>query len=64
MFDEEPVVVHVKRVPATFEVRVIFVATLLHCCLLAGVFDRSGVGCTVTIKSVVVPSQPLARGVM
>ena len=44
----EPEAVQVKRVPETFEVRVIPVARLLHCCLEAGLFDISGVGLMVT----------------
>ena len=41
--------VHVNKVPATCEVRVMLVAVLLHCDLAGGEFDRSGNGYTVTI---------------
>ena len=41
---EDPEAVQVKSVPVTLDVKVIFVALLLHCCLLLGVFDKSGVG--------------------
>ena len=44
IFPELGVQVQVNCVPATFEVSVIFVGWLLHCCLLLGVFDKSGVG--------------------
>ena len=44
----EPVAVHVNNVPGTFDVREMFEGRLLHCSLLTGEFDRSGVGKTVT----------------
>jgi hypothetical protein len=44
----EPVAVHVKRVPATLEVRMILVFVLLHCDFDNGRLERSGVGYTVT----------------
>ena len=46
---EEPVAVQVKSVPETLELRGMFVFRLLHCNLLNGEFDRSGVGYTVTM---------------
>ena len=44
------VAVQVNNVPATFEVRMIFVVKLLQICLLRGVFERTGKGNTVTMK--------------
>ena len=41
---ELPDAVHVKRVPATGEVRVIPVEMLLQMLLLNGLFDKVGVG--------------------
>ncbi len=41
--------VQVNRVPVMFEVRLTAVFTLLHCTLDGGLFDRSGVGKTVTV---------------
>ena len=41
--------VHVKRVPATFDVSVIFIAVLLQMLLLSGVFEMFGTGNTVTV---------------
>ena len=41
---DEPVAVQVKSVPETFELSEMFVFRLLHCDLLGGEFDRSGVG--------------------
>lgn len=61
---EEPVAVHVNEVPATFEVSPIAVAELLHCDFAGGLFDKSGVGYTVTVKVVIMPSQPLACGMI
>ena len=46
---EEPVAVQVNKVPVTFDVRVIPVARLLHWLVLAGRFERLGVGKTVTV---------------
>ena len=40
----EPEAVQVNKVPETLEVRVIPVVRLLHCDLLAGLFERFGVG--------------------
>ena len=60
----EPEAVHVKSVPKTFEVRLIPVAMLLHWLLLFGLFDKSGVGFTVTTYGTGVPLHPFAVGVM
>ena len=60
----EPVVVHVNKVPETFEVRLMPVGRLLHCCLFFGLLERSGVGFTVTTKSVTTPLHPFAAGVI
>ena len=60
MEGDEPVAVQVKSVPATLDVRLMPVAWLLHCVLLAGLFDKSGVGLTVTTYGVVLPLQPFA----
>ena len=49
IFPELAVQVQVNKEPVTFEVSVILVSWLLHCCLLLGVFERSGVGYTVTV---------------
>ena len=43
-FPELGVQVHVNSVPGTFEVRVMFVAVLLHICLPSGLFERFGEG--------------------
>ena len=48
-FPELAVHVHVNVVPATFEVRLMFVGELLHNCLFRGVLEISACGCTVTI---------------
>ncbi len=48
MFPEDGVQVHVNNVPATWEVNTVFVAVLLQICIEGGVFERSGVGNTVT----------------
>ena len=45
---DDPVAVQVNKVPGTFEVSERLVGWELHCDLLFGVFDRSGVGYTVT----------------
>ena len=42
------VAVQVNKVPATSEVRVTLVCWLLQICSLKGLFERSGVGLTVT----------------
>ena len=41
---EDPVALHVNKVPATFDVRVIPVAWLLHWLLAGGALERSGLG--------------------
>ena len=41
---EEPKALQVNNVPITLDVKVMLVAWLLHCVLLAGLFDKSGVG--------------------
>ena len=47
-FPELGVVVHVNNVPATLEVRVIFVDVLLQICLFGGELVRSGLETSVT----------------
>ena len=44
IFPELAVQVQVNKAPVTFDVSVILVGWLLHCCLIFGVFDKSGTG--------------------
>ena len=56
--------VQVKSAPLTLEVNITFVEEPEHICDDSGLFDRSGFGLTVTIKSNAGPVHPFADGMM
>ena len=61
-FPELGVQVQVKRVPDTWDVRVILVDALLQMLLVRGIFDRSGKGNMITLYLDVSPRQPKECG--
>ena len=56
--------VQVKSAPATLDVRITFTGEPEQICNDDGLFERSGTGLTVTIKSNAGPVQPDAEGVI